>query len=168
MSNNENLTDKEGVKKIKELAKDITTCMFCTQVDNLPFKTRPMATADVDDEGNIWFFSSTASDKNDEIKNDELVQLIYVKNSDNHFMTVTGKAQTIKDRHKIDELWNSMVKAWFPEGKDDSHISLLKIVPQDAYYWDTKNGKMITLLKIAASVVTGNKADVGVQGKIKV
>lgn len=168
MSNHENLTSKEGIDKIKDLAKDIRTCMFCTKVDNLPFKTRPMATADVDDEGNLWFFSSAASNKNDEIKNDELVQLIYAKNSDNHFLSVTGKAHIIKDRQKIDELWNSMVKAWFPEGKDDPNISLLKIIPQDAYYWDTKNGKMITLLKIAAAVITGNKPDAGLQGKIKV
>lgn len=168
MNNTENLANKEGIKKIQELAKDIATCMFCTQVENLPFNTRPMATADVDDDGNIWFFSNAASDKNNEIKNDQLVQLIYAKNSDNHFLTVTGKAQIVKDRQKIDELWNSMVKAWFPEGKDDPNISLLKIIPQDSYYWDTKNGKMITLLKIAAAVVTGNRPDAGVEGEIKV
>lgn len=168
MSNTENLSNKKGIDKIKDLAKDIRTCMFCTNVEDLPFNTRPMATADVDDHGNIWFFSNTTSDKNVEIKNDEMVQLIYANNSDNHFLTVTGKAQIVKDRQKIDELWNSMVKAWFPEGKDDRQISLLKIIPQDAYYWDTKNGKMITLLKIATAVVTGNKPDAGVQGKIKV
>lgn len=52
--------------------------------------------------------------------------------------------------------------------KDDPDISVIKITPQDAYYWDTVHGKMITILKIAASVVTGKKPDEGVEGKIKV
>ena len=168
MSNDKNLKNKEAVKKIKELVKDITSCMFCTDVFQLPFRTRPMATIDVDDQGNVWFFSNAASDKNDEIKSNDIVQLIYAKNSNSHFLTITGKAEIIKDKNKIDELWNPMVKAWFPEGKDDPDLSLIKVIPQDAYYWDTPHGKMVTLLKIAVSAVTGTKLEEGVHGKIKV
>ena len=168
MSNDKNLKNNEAIKKIKELVKDITSCMFCTDVFQLPFRTRPMATIDVDDQGNVWFFSNAASDKNDEIKSNDIVQLIYAKNSNSHFLTITGKAEIIKDKNKIDELWNPMVKAWFPEGKDDPDLSLIKVIPQDAYYWDTPHGKMVTLLKIAASAVTGTKLEEGVHGKIKV
>ena len=168
MSNDKNLKNNEAIKKIKELVKDITSCMFCTDVFQLPFRTRPMATIDVDDQGNVWFFSNAASDKNDEIKSNDIVQLIYAKNSNSHFLTITGKAEIIKDKHKIEELWNPMVKAWFPEGKDDPDLSLIKVIPQDAYYWDTPHGKMVTLLKIAASAVTGTKLEEGVHGKIKV
>ena len=168
MSNDKNLKNNEAIKKIKELVKDITSCMFCTDVFQLPFRTRPMATIDVDDQGNVWFFSNAASDKNDEIKSNDIVQLIYAKNSNSHFLTITGKAEIIKDKNKIEELWNPMVKAWFPEGKDDPDLSLIKVTPQDAYYWDTPHGKMVTLLKIAASAVTGTKLEEGVHGKIKV
>ena len=61
-----------------------------------------------------------------------------------------------------------MAKEWFPEGKDDPNISVIKITPGDAYYWDTINGKMITLLKIAKGAVTGNPSNVGVEGQINV
>jgi general stress protein 26 len=168
MSNEKNLRSDEAIKKIKELVKDITSCMFCTRVSEMPFRTRPMATTDVDDYGNLWFFSSASSDKNDEIENNDIVQLIYAKNSNSHFLTITGKAEIIKDKSKVEELWNPMVKAWFPEGKDDPDLSLIKIVPQDAYYWDTPHGKMVTLLKIAASAITGKKLEEGIHGNIKV
>jgi len=168
MSENKNLKNDEAVEKIKELAKDIGTCMFCTQVAGLPFRTRPMSTIDVDDDGNLWFFSGASSDKNDEIGSDDIVQLIYAKNAKSHFMTITGKSQIIKDKNKIEELWTPVAKAWFTEGKDDPDISVIKVTPQDAYYWDTVHGKMITLLKIATSIVTGKQLDEGVEGKMKV
>ena len=56
-------------------------------------------------------------------------------------------------------------KAWF-DGKRDPDISLIKIVPDTAYYWDTVHGKMVSLIKIAISAVSGKKMDDGVEGKI--
>lgn len=167
MSNTKNLYDKDAIQKIKEMVDDIKTCMFCTQVENVPFRTRPMATAEVDEHGDIWFFSNKESDKNDEIKDDQTVQLLYAKNSDSHFLTITGKTQIVWDKEKINLLWNPVMKSYF-KGKDDPNISLLKVSPVEAHYWDTINGKMITLLKMATSAVTGIKTNVGVEGKIKV
>lgn len=161
-----NLQNEEAYKKMKELVEDIKTCMFCTQTNQIPFNTRPMATVEVDEEGNLWFMSNKESNKNEEIKEDDKVQLIYAKGGDSHFLSVAGKAQIVKDQSKIDELWTVFAKAWFPDGKKDPDISLIKIIPEDVYYWDTVHGKMVSLLKIATSVVTGKTMDDGVEGKI--
>ena len=168
MSNLKNLYNEDAVKKIKDFVNDIKVCMFCTKVTDLPFRTRPMSNLEVDDEGNLWFFTRKSSDKNDEIKNDDTVQLIYAKNSDTHFLTITGQATMVADKAKKDELWNPIVKAYFPEGKDDPGLSLVKVQPETAHYWDTVHGKMVTWLKMATSAVTGNPANVGVEGKLKV
>ncbi|RNI36619.1 general stress protein [Hanamia caeni] len=168
MSNVKNLYNEDAVKKIKDFVDDIKFCMFCTSVTDMPFRTRPMSTLEVDEEGNLWFFSAKSSDKNDEIKDNDTVQLIYSKNSDVHFLTITGKATIVQDQAKKDELWNPIVKAYFPQGKDDPNLSLVKIKPEAAHYWDTINGKMITWFKMAASAVTGNQNNVGVEGKLKV
>ena len=165
MGQTKDLQNEEGKKKIKELVDDIKMCMFCTKTDELPFNTRPMATADVDEEGNLWFMSNVNSNKNDEIKDDDKVQLIYAKGGDSHFLSVSGNAFIIKDQEKIDEYWSRFAKAWF-DGKKDPDISLIKIVPDTAYYWDTVHGKMVSLFKIAVSAVSGKKMDDGVEGKI--
>lgn len=168
MSNTKNIYDKEAIKKIKEMVDDIKTCMFCTEVEGVPFRTRPMATVDVDDNGNLWFFSNKASDKNDEIKDSDTVQLLYAKNSDSHFLTITGKTKIISNKEKINQLWSSTMKAYFTGGKDDPNITLLKVTPEEAHYWDTINGKMITLFKMATSALTGAKTNIGVEGNIEV
>ena len=168
MGNTKNLHDEEAIKKIKDFVDDIKVCMFCTKVSDMPFRTRPMSTQEVDDQGNLWFFSGKSSDKNDEIKNNDIVQLIYSKFSDAHFLTITGKAEIVHDQKKKDELWNSIAKSWFPGGKDDPNLSLVKVMPDTAHYWDTINGKMITFLKMATSAVTGKSSEIGVEGKLKV
>ena len=165
MGQTKDLQTEEGKKKIKELVEDIKTCMFCTNTEELPFNTRPMATVDVDEHGNLWFMSNIKSNKNDEIKDDQQVQLIYAKGGDSHFLSLSGKAFIIKDQAKIDEYWNMFAKAWF-DGKRDPDISLIKIVPDNAYYWDTVHGKMVSLIKIAISAVSGKTMDDGVEGKI--
>lgn len=163
-----NLGSEDALAKLKELAEDIRVCMFCTELSNVPFSTRPMGLQEVDKQGNLWFLSSADSNKNFEIKVNEKVQLIFAKNADAHFLSVYGEATIYKDRNKIEEMWTPMVKAWFKEGKDDPNVTVIRVTPVTAYYWDTKNGKMITLLKIAISAVTGLRMDGGQEGKLDV
>src|SRR5690554_2364501 len=161
------LERNEAIAKIQNLAKDINIGMFCTDLDQQPFSTRPMAVREVDDEGNLWFISSASSHKNAEIKEDENVQLIFSKPSSSQFLSLYGKASIFRDREKIKELWTPIANAWFEEGKDDPNVTVLKVSPSTAYYWDTPNGKMITLLKVATAAVTGSNMDTGEQGKLE-
>lgn len=168
MSNIQNLQQHEAIDKIRELAEKIGVCLFCTQSVELPFETRPMGTQQVDDEGNLWFFSSAGSHKNREIKQDDQVQLLYAKPDSAQFMAVYGTAVIVRDRQKIDELWNRLAEAYFPEGKDDPSLTLVCVKPQYAYYWDTQYGKMVSLLSIAAAAITGKRSDTGIEGDLKV
>jgi general stress protein 26 len=168
MSDQKNLNGSEGIEKLKELVKSIDFCMFCTKVDELPFSTRPMSTRDVDDNGNIWFFSRNDSNKNVELKQDDQVQLLYAKNGSSEFLSVYGHADVIKDRKKAEELWSAFAKTWFNEGPDDPELTIIRVRPQSCYYWDTKHNKMISLLKIAAGAVTGKQMDDGIEGELKV
>lgn len=165
---NENLINTEAIKKIKSLAGDIKIALFCTQLTQIPIQSRPMSVQDIDDEGNLWFISSTDSDKNYEIQEDNQVQLFFSNTSSSQYLSVYGHATIFRDQQKIEELWSPIAKAWFEEGKKDPKVSVIKVTPADAYYWDTKDGKIITLLKIASAAVFGTDSDVGVEGKLKV
>lgn len=168
MGNIENLSFKEATEKIKKLVDAADICMFTTALTELPLSTRPMSTQKADSEGNLWFFSEKESDKNEHIEVDNRVQLFYANKSTYEFLSVYGTAEISTDKQKIEELWTPMVKTWFQEGKDDPSLTVIKVVPQDAYYWDTKNNKLVSLIKIIASVATGKTMDDGVEGKLSV
>jgi general stress protein 26 len=164
----ENLSNQEAIDKIKEMVKSEQMCMFTTHLTSAPLSTRPMAAMKSDEQGNIWFFSKKSSDKNEHIQADPRVQLFFSNPASSEFLSVYGSASISTDRNKIEEYWTPMVKAWFQGGKDDPEITLLKVAPEEAYYWDTKNNKMVSMLKIAASLVTGKTMDDGVEGTLKV
>lgn len=56
---------------------------------------------------------------------------------------------------------------WFQDGPDDPDLTLIRVQPQHARYWDTKHNKMVMWAKMAASVVTGKTMDDGVEGTLK-
>ncbi|MDB5257746.1 MAG: ral stress protein [Chitinophagaceae bacterium] len=163
----QDLQNQEAIQKIQELVEAANVCLFATELTQAPLSVRPMSTSKVDEEGHIWFFSKKDSDKNEHILEDDQVQLLYSNNSSSEYLSLYGHAEIIRDRNKIEELWTPIVKAWFPEGKEDPSITLLKVTPQEGHYWDTKNGKIISLVKIAASVLTRKSSDNGVEGKVE-
>lgn len=168
MGNVQNLTNAEGKSKLKELAKAADICFFTTNLTQLPLAAVPMSTLDADDDGDLWFFSRDDSDKNKDIEQDKRVQLFYANNGSAEFLSVYGTATIIRDKEKAKELWTPIAKAWFEDGADDPHLTIIKVTPSEAYYWDTKYNKMITLLQITVAAITGkNNNDGGVEGKIQ-
>lgn len=168
-NHNANLKNQQGIKKIQELAKGIDMCLFCTHVKKGDGEhARPMSTQGVDDDGTIWFFSGKDSLKNKEIKADNNIRLYYSQPSNSSFMVLNGEAEIVFDKEKVDELWSVHVKAWFQGGKDDPNISLIKVTPKSAYYWDVEGNKMVNFFKYLASIATGKELIDAKEGEIKV
>ena len=163
-----NLNSNEAIDKLKSLIDGNKTAIFCTELTKLPITSRPMAVQEVDDDGNLWFISSATSNKNFEIKKDDDVQLFFSNSSSSQFLSFYGDATIYDDQEKIEEIWNPIAKAWFEDGKEDSNVTVIKVSPKEVYYWDTKDGKIISLFKIAGAAILGTKPDIGVEGKLNI
>ena len=167
MSNTKDLNHNEAIDKIKSLVDDIKICLFCTDLKTDDGSTcRPMSAIKVCDQGNIWFFSEKDSDKNKAITADKNVQLFFSHPAKGSYLVVNGEAEIILDKSKIEELWTPVAKIWFKDGKDDPTISIIKVKPSNAYYWDTDGNQMINLLKMISSVATGKNLVTGNEGAI--
>jgi general stress protein 26 len=157
---------QEAMKKIKELADAADICHFVTNLTELPLSARPMSRQQIDDDGTLWFFSDAGSNKNEHIKQDNRVQLFFSNRNSSEYLSIYGTAEIVKDEAKAKELWSPIVKTWFNGGPEDPSLTIIKVIPEDGYYWDTKNGKLITLLKIATGAITGKEFDGSVEGKV--
>ena len=165
--NFKNLAGQEALDKIKELAKKAGSCFFCTNIKpGQPFDTRPMAAEHIDDDGNFWFLSANDSHKNEELQQDPSTQLLFQGSSHSDFLSLYGRSTISKDKQKIDELWDPMMKTWFTEGKDDPRITVIKFTPTDGYYWDTKHGMAVALVKRVVGAIKGETLDDSIEGKV--
>ncbi len=167
MSDFKDLVGLEAAKKIKELVNKTDICMFCTALGQAPVSTRPMSTQDVDDDGTIWFFSDSSSNKDMDIRSDSRVQLFYANTSSYSYLSLYGQAEELKDDEKAKELWEPILKTWFPNGPDDPNLMLIRVRPESGYYWDTKNGKAVAFAKMMVGMVTGKELDDSIEGEVK-
>ena len=168
MSDIKHVRDAEAIEKIKKLAEDADICLFATQLTQIPLVSRPMSTQKVEEDGSIWFFSNADSNKNQQIQSDPRVQLFYSNRNSSEYLSLYGTARIIRDEAKAKELWGPLLKTWFNGGPDDPNLTLLQVIPEEGYYWDTKDGRIVTMLKIAAGAITGKEIDGSIEGKVRV
>lgn len=158
-----------ALKKVKELVNQAKTCFFCSNIKTgIPFSTRPMSVQKVDDEGNLWFLSSNDSHKNEELKADPFVHLLFQGSAHADFLNIYGIATVSEDREKIKELWEPLLKTWFTEGEDDPRISVIKVEPTEGYYWDNKHGNAVAFAKMVIGAALGKTLDDSIEGKLEV
>ena len=141
-------------KKIRKLIKDSRIGMFTTQDDGDLF-SRPIAFADVDKDNCIWFFTDVNSEKVDDVLNNKNVNFSFSNQADNAYVSVSGIAELIQDQAIKDEKWSIIIKAWFPEGKDSDKLTLIKVTPKTAQYWDGSSSKIVMAYDVAKALATG-------------
>ena len=156
---------EEGIRKIQELTEGIDFCMLTTN-DGGQLRSRPMSTQQFEFDGDLWFFTSDNTHKVEEIEKDDRVNVAYSKPSDNVYLSVSGRADIVKDRAKIEELWNPVHKAWFPEGLDDPTLCLLRVKVEQAEYWEGTSSTLVQLFGMVKAIATGEEADYGENKKI--
>jgi general stress protein 26 len=66
----------------------------------------------------------------------------------------------------MEELWNPILKAWFPKGLDDPNIILLKVSVEAAEYWDSTSSTIVQVAGFIKALVTGARADGGENEKV--
>lgn len=166
--NHEDLFGEGALKKMKSLAEKANTCFFCTKINSgESFSTRPMALQKIDEEGNLLFLSASDSNKNAEIATDAMVQLLFQGSHYSDFLNIYGRAAINKDKSMIEELWNPTLKNWFTEGEDDPRISVIKVMPYEGYYWDTKHNMAIAFIKRIIGASIGKTMDDSIEGNIE-
>lgn len=117
--------------------------------------SHPMTPQEVTDDADVWFFASRSSDHADVLRQGGQVNL--ASSEAGEWLSVSGRAEFVEDRAKIDELWSNDVEAWFPGGKDDPDLGLLLVVTNSAQFWGTPGGKVAALAQIVKSRVTGDR-----------
>ncbi len=162
-----NLIAEEAISKLQDLVKDSSTCMFATKLTEAPFHVCPMRVQEADYEGLLWFFSSADSVHNRHISADPRVQLLFANTPAMEFLTVFGTASISTDSEMITRLWDPLVEAWFT-GKDDPKVTLICVRPTLAHYWDTEDGKLVTMAKLLTRAATGSHIPIGKEGDLSV
>ena len=160
-------TQADELEKLREMVKDIDFCMLTTIDENGDLHSRPMsANGEIDPNGDLWFFTGASSHKVQEVAQSPKTNVSFADPKNQRYISITGVAQLVRDRKKIEELWKPEFKMWFPEGKDDPEVALLRVSPEKAEYWDSPSSTVSYALSFVSSLVTGKPPDFGENKKL--
>ncbi len=133
------------------------TGMLCTRQPDGTMRARPMAVAQIEQNGDLWFVTGIASGKVEEVLHEPHV--VVTMQGRRRFVSVSGHAEVVGDEEKIAELWREEWRAWFPEGLNDPRLVLLHVRASEAEYWDetgTRGAKHA--LESARAALSGKRA----------
>ncbi|WP_411834734.1 pyridoxamine 5'-phosphate oxidase family protein [Pseudoxanthomonas mexicana] len=145
---------QENIRKLADLIKGIDIAMLTTTSADGRLVSRPLATQEVEFDGDLWFATSADSHKVAEIRANPRVNVAYASRDRNDYVSVSGLAQVVDDRARTAQLWTPAMKAFFPGGPDDPDLRLIRVAVESAEYWDgpgTVFGKALHFLMSAAS-----------------
>lgn len=154
-------------EKLKEMIKDIDFCMLSTIDENGYLHSRPMSlNSEVDEEANLWFFTSSNSLKANEIERSPQVNASFSNPEESQYVSLSGTAELVTDRAKIKELWKPILKAWFPDGPEQSDLALLKVRVEKAEYWDSPSSTVAQVFSFVSAIVSGKQVEIGENKKL--
>lgn len=121
------------------------------KLDGAPGHSEPMtAQLDKDAHHAVWFF---AARDNRIAKGGKAMGQVATKGHE-VFACISGTLVEETDASLRDEQWNNAVEAWFPNGKTDPNVIMLRFDIEDGEVWTADMG-----MKQMFKLMTGSKID---------
>lgn len=144
-------------EKLIDLIQEFDNAMLVTKTGEGALHARPMAIAQATEEGELWFITDRNSGKIADIIHDR--DVVVTMQSARKFVTVSGECRVVNDQQKIESLWQESWKIWFPDGKTDTSIVLLKLDPERGEYWDNSGAAGLKyLIEAGKAYLQGDRA----------
>ena len=146
---------------LRQLLAGFEYVMLTSRAADGALDSRPLQILQIDAHCAIWFFTNAASCKIEEIGREPRVSVACADPARKIFASINGTAEIVVDRRKLEELWTPAQKIFFPLGRDDPSLRILRITPLTARYWDGNEAMAGMLLKFGKAVLRGEASDLG-------
>ena len=133
------------VTRLSELIEGLNLPILTTVRPDGSLHSCPMATRGVDANGAFWFITASNTEKVEAVRTMQRVALCFVDGGGSRYVSVSGFCELVRDQARAKELWDPKYKTWLPGGLEDPNLILMKIVVQQAEYWDASQSRMLSI-----------------------
>jgi len=155
------------IDRIWDIIEEVGVAMLTTQFPG-GLRARPVEARPDRDAGLIWFLTDARSGKDAEVAVAPDVGLVFIDTGDKAYLSITGRAEILRDTAKAAEIWKSTDQVWWPDGPDDATLRLLRVEPRTAELWDGPSSSIVAAFEFAKAKLTGAKPNLGENRKVSV
>lgn len=124
-----------------------------------PQHFQPM-TAFVEKETNqIWFFTRDDTELAETIRDGQMAMFVFQQKDLQ--ACIGGRLSVQHDVARMEKYWNAVVAAWYPDGKSDPHLTMLRFDCDDAQVWVSHAGPVKFAWEIAKANATHTTPNIG-------
>lgn len=150
----------DATKHLEDIAAAFDSAFFVTRRPDGSLHARPMMLAEREHNGDLWFATNMDSPKIAELEADPHATV--TMQDHNTYLCIEGRCELVRDRTKLDQIWSPAWTAWFPKGKDDPTLVLIRLRAQTGEYWDRSGLKGLRYLyESAKAIFRGRRMDTG-------
>ncbi len=164
---NEQPTREEAMAKIAEMIGDARISTLTTVDADGTLWSRPMAVQTDGFDGTLHYFTHADTEKVEHIGRNPNVAVAFSDPKDQNYVTLAGTAAVLNDRTTIAELWSEPMRTWFPDGKDDQDLRLLRVDVHRAEYWDSPSSAVVYAYGYVKAALTGKAPNPGDHGTVE-
>jgi general stress protein 26 len=155
------MSHDDDTRKVAELIKDIRVAMLPHTDSTGRLVSHPMATQEVEFDGDVLFIAERDSHKCQDIAAQSPAKVNVSFSSGSSWVSLSGTAEIVDDPAKLEELWNTFTDAWMEGGPEAPNNVLIKVSADSAEFWDTPGSKATQVLNLVKAKVTGERIDDG-------
>jgi general stress protein 26 len=161
----ETLTGDAALAKIRELLKDLPIAFMVTvSADEVTGRPIGVVGDHAAFDGTLWFITDKRSRKVAAIDAGATTTLLFQNDNVGNYLQLIGRAAVVDDRAKLEELYTTLQRTWFPKGLEDPDITLVRFDAAAANYWDSHDSYVRLAMAFVKSVVTGTPGKSGNAG----
>jgi general stress protein 26 len=148
------MTDAEGRTTFRELIRRTPVGMMTTFDAAGRLVSRPMRALLLDGSDDVWFLTQRRSATVSELSADPRAGVSFI-GADGDYLSVAGRVTQPNEPGIIDQLWQPTYRAWFPGGREDPDLQVLRMEVECADYWDAPTSRAVRVLGMIRAVATG-------------
>jgi general stress protein 26 len=122
---------------------------------------QPMTAFCEPEAGEIWFFTRDDTDLARAVAGGADAMFIVQAKDQDVQACIGGRLEPRPDRERVNRYWNPVVAAWYPGGRDDPHLTLLRLDAREAQIWLSEHGPLKFAWEIARANASHTEPDVG-------
>jgi general stress protein 26 len=152
---------RRAVDELTRLVDGIPVVMVTTVAGDGALRSRPLLLESLEPDGSLIFLTHLSSQKVAELSDDARVNVAFVSDKGDRYVSVSGTGTTTHDPARMHALWNPTYRAWFPNGPDDPDSAILTVTIDRVEYWDVPSSRLVRLWGVVRALATGQVAEAG-------
>jgi len=152
----------DSIRELIDRVEGVRTVMLTTVDERGTLSSRPLTVQRIDPSGDVYFIVDRHADWVGGTAEPVNIALV---DPDRTWVSVAGRLTLVDDRALLDDLWDSMTDAFFPDGKEGGP-TVLRVQADRWEYWTAPN-KLTQTIEIVKAKLTGGVTDLGDSGSVE-